>query len=588
MDVNFLSDDEDEDFDFLGSIDEAERQNEANHRQQVPVQKVIPRKKIPVIANLIDENTVQFSDSPELQQTYVANQAVHVFVDQNSFWNIPIKNYRRVINALKKSEAFDVNLDVIPDTIFTAISTFKPKPTDPSMLNSLPKKILTSLMNHQRESILFAISRSFRVFIADAMGLGKTIEAISCACVAGFPNKARVIVFAPLEMVSTWFDSFLKYTNISTSNINMVLKSQKIPPTPLTIISYSAAQRATENLLQIDYDMAIVDESHVLKNSKTKTYTSIFPILSKVKYLILLSGTPTLNRPSELFSQLKLLLPKVFSSFIEFANRYCHGGLNSLGHFEANGCTHAEELKFVLQHLVMIRREKDEVLDLPQKRRYHILLNYSPSTSMREKMSQVRVSQLAICSGMQTMKTEHTKVLTSLYSETAHEKLESILNWFCSADFRRPFFNENRKCLIFARHLFVLNGIQDWMTKQGIDCITISGATQRIQRDALLNRFRTTPECKVSILGLDVASTGITLTEASLVVFAEFAWTPGEHLQAEDRVHRIGQKRDVEIYYLHAPGSLDDRIWELLENKLNVISLVISSNVKTFETDLGA
>lgn len=541
-----------------------------------------------ITAKIVDENTIQFSNSCKTESILKANGGVQIYENQNTFWNVPLKKYRIIINALNNKENdFEPKFELPPDSIFNAIATYRPIKTNPEMLNKLPKKILSKIMNHQRETILYAISRKFRILIADDMGLGKTIEAISCACAAGFPNNFKVIVFAPNEMLSSWFDNFLKYTDICTTDINMVKKPQKIAQAPLTIVSYSAALRSLEYFKEIHFDMAIVDESHNLRNPKTQTYKAVYPILSKVKYLLLLSGTPSLSHPSDLFTQLHLLQPKIFFSFINYGKRYCDGKFNAQGLFEANGCTNSEELKFVLQYLLMIRRQKDEVLDLPPKKRFHVLLDYFPSNAMKERMSQIRVFQLAIGIGMQTIKFEHSKVLMSLYSETANDKLESILNWLCSAEFRRPFFIENRKCLIFAHHISIISGIENWMNKQNIRCISITGKQTRIQRDSAFNQFRTDNNCRVAILSIDIASTGITLIEASLVVFAEFTWTPSDHLQAEDRVHRIGQKRDVEIFYLHAPGSLDDRIWEILEKKLTVVGSVIPSNVKTFDTSIS-
>ena len=81
--------------------------------------------------------------------------------------------------------------------------------------------------------------------------------------------------------------------------------------------------------------------------------------------------------------------------------------MNSFGHFEANGCTHSEELRTVLEQLIMLRREKDEVLtDLPIKKRFHIMLDYIPSPQMKEQVEQMRIHRIALATGMETMKTE--------------------------------------------------------------------------------------------------------------------------------------------------------------------------------------
>lgn len=560
-------------------------QSPAQTKPAVPIQ----RKRQIINADILDSNFVYFTHTTETEPIYRNNSGQQVFIKSHPFWKVPFRNFRRVISSLKNPSApFIATIDQPPESIFTSMFSFRPMKVSASILDNLPKRLQSALYPHQRESVLFAASRNFRVFIADDMGLGKTIEAISIACAANFPKKTRAIVLAPNHLVSTWVDSFLKWTNICQSNINILTRSEKISSTPLVIASYNAAVRKSEELQSLQYDLVIADESHEIKNTKTQVFQKISPILRKSKYLILLSGTP-MTKPSELYPQINLLLPQTFSSFKEFGTRYCHGELNSFGHFEANGCTHSEELRTVLEQLIMLRREKDEVLtDLPIKKRFHIMLDYIPSPQMKEQVEQMRIHRIALATGMETMKTEQNTIMTTAFSMTASDKLPSVLRWFCGSEFRRAFFLEQRKCLVFGFHRNVIEGVTEWMKNQGVECISVSGSTPKDKRDSLFRKFKIDPECKVAVLSIEIAATGITLTEASLVVFAELKWTPSDHQQAEDRAHRIGQSRDVEIYYLHAGGSLDDRIWEILERKLVVISSVITSKTKTFETDTNA
>jgi SWI/SNF-related matrix-associated actin-dependent regulator 1 of chromatin subfamily A len=505
-------------------------------------------------------------------------------------WNIPIGRFRAVKAALANpSNPFRVQFECTPDPVLNAVLAMRPKPTTPSDLNSLPKKLLASLFPHQRESVLFAISRGFRVLVADDMGLGKTIEAIAMACTAGFPHKIRVLVMSPNNLSTQWVDSFLEWTDICPSSINVVHKAENLAQTPLTIVPFSTVVRIADQLPRIGYDMIILDESHELKNPKTQLYKTLLPIMSKVKYLLLLSGTPTLNRPAELFPQLQLLLPHVFSSFKLYAFRYCRGTFDQFGHIQSSGSSHAAELRVVLEHLVMIRRQKTDVLnDLPAKKRVHVKLEFAPTRQLKDMIDVIRAQRMSLSVGMDSMKCEQSIVITKAFALTAKEKLPVVLRWFCSAEFRKSFFHDSRKCLVFAHHLVLLNGMRDWMVEQGVGCIFVTGATTRDQREAQFAQFRSDPECRVAVLSIEIAGTGLTLVEASMVVFAELKWTPAEHQQAEDRVHRIGQSRDVEIFYLHALGSIDDRIWEILETKLAMLSSVIATNTKSFETNLDA
>ena len=546
------------------------------------------KTKIMIRTDILEPQYIYFAHSTAAESIYKNNGGVQAFISSKPYWKIPLKNYRRTIAALKStSNSFIPTFDVPPDPVVNAMCNFKPKPVSSSLFKNIPEKLQNALYPHQKESIFFAASHSFRVFLADDMGLGKTIEAVAIACAAGFPKTCRAIVLAPNHLVNNWTNAFLKWTNIFQSQINVLIRSEKITSTPLVIISYSLCSRKSVEIMGLDYDIVIADECHEFKNSKTQLFQKVSPIINKAKYLILLSGTPMV-KPSELYPQLKLLLPRVFNSFIDFGTRYCHGEMKQ-GYFDAHGCTHPDELRVVLEHLVMLRRQKDEVLaDLPVKKRYHIMLQYTPSPEMREQIEKMRVNRISLVSGMETMKPEQNTIMTTAFSLNGKDKLPSVLDWFCCSEFRRVFFHEQRKCLIFAYHRNVIDGIYQWMIEQGVKCISITGSTPKDQRELLFNQFKTDPETKIAVLSIEISATGITLTEASLVIFAEFKWAPADHLQAEDRVHRIGQKRDVEIFYLHAPGSLDDRIWEIISKKLLVISTVISSKTKNLETDINA
>jgi SWI/SNF-related matrix-associated actin-dependent regulator 1 of chromatin subfamily A len=91
--------------------------------------------------------------------------------------------------------------------------------------------------------------------------------------------------------------------------------------------------------------------------------------------------------------------------------------------------------------------------------------------------------------------------------------------------------------------------------------IRIDGGTPQSARQALVTRFQETDSVRAAVLGIRAAGVGLTLTAASTVVFAEMSWTPGDLIQAEDRVHRIGQASSVNVYYLHAHDTIDDIIW---------------------------
>ncbi|KRZ94599.1 SWI/SNF-related matrix-associated actin-dependent regulator of chromatin subfamily A-like protein 1 [Trichinella sp. T8] len=89
----------------------------------------------------------------------------------------------------------------------------------------------------------------------------------------------------------------------------------------------------------------------------------------------------------------------------------------------------------------------------------------------------------------------------------------------------------------------------------------------------LCDDFQACDKIRVALLSITAASTGLTLTSARLVVFAELFWNPGILVQAEDRAHRVGQLNSVLIIYLVAKGTADDNIWTMIKKKLEILKM---------------
>ena len=122
---------------------------------------------------------------------------------------------------------------------------------------------------------------------------------------------------------------------------------------------------------------------------------------------------------------------------------------------------------------------------------------------------------------------------------------------------------------ISTRHLAqLLDAICFTLNRRGVKHMRIDGSVASSKRQGLVDGFQTEADCRAAVLSISAAGVGLTLTGASVVVFAELSWTPGQVVQAEDRAHRIGQSRAVNVYYLHVRGSVDDVIWSSLQRKL--------------------
>lgn len=131
---------------------------------------------------------------------------------------------------------------------------------------------------------------------------------------------------------------------------------------------------------------------------------------------------------------------------------------------------------------------------------------------------------------------------------------------------------------MFAHHQSVIAAIGSALYDKGIDYIQLDGGTKMSSRQGLADRFQEDPSCRVALVAIAVAGVGITLTESSCALFAELAWTPGALSQAEDRVHRIGQRaKEVHVHYVLAEDSFDQQIWDLVGKKLKVVSSALDA-----------
>ena len=186
--------------------------------------------------------------------------------------------------------------------------------------------MLKSLYPFQKEGIEFGIRKHGRILLADEMGVGKTIQAIGISAI--FKENWPVLVVAPSSLKFNWRDEiihWLKDENITKRDVQ-IFKSGKdefLPNVKFYILSYDLCSRISDKMIEKKFNFAIADEAHYIKNVDAKRTQALIPIFQRCKRLLLLTGTPVLNRPVELFSILKSLRPDIFTSFKKFGNRYC-------------------------------------------------------------------------------------------------------------------------------------------------------------------------------------------------------------------------------------------------------------------------
>lgn len=445
------------------------------------------------------------------------------------------------------------------------VSHFLMNPTPqhtPMNWDQIPSQLTVALMPFQKEGVEFGIRHNGRVLIADDMGLGKTIQAITIMCY--YKSDWPLLIVCPSSVKLAWAEALVQWVPWLTHDHVNVVSCTKDSATRglVNVISYDLLSRLSAEVQAKQFKAVIADECHFLKSTKTARTKASLPILKAAARAVLLSGTPALSRPIELYTQISAVSKHLKMSFFEFGQRYCNGVKNKFG-WDFSGASNMQELQVFLEDCIMIRRLKSDVMEqLPSKRRQMVLLDLGKDKKTAEwKQMKEELNRAA-----ELKSHKKTEALLPLFSRTGVIKVPGIL------DYIMDLLEGGRKLLVFAHHKAVLDAITESLGAKGYQFVRIDGRTPSDVRQQCCDQFQHDEECRVAVLSITAANSGITLTASSTVVFAELFWNPGILVQAEDRAHRIGQKDAVNIHYLVARETADDFIWPLVQSKLEILS----------------
>jgi len=411
-----------------------------------------------------------------------------------------------------------------------------------------------------------------RAILADEMGLGKTIQAL--AYMELHPELEQVLVVCPATLKYNW----QREANDWTERPSQVLSGRKVnyPARALrqlgiVIINYDILAAWKNVLKEARFQLVVFDEAHYLSNPKTQRTKAAVAIARSIPRTIAISGTPLKSRPIEIHTAISMVDKELFPSRLRFGMRYCRPKRNRFsGQWDFKGAERTDELFALLKQSVMIRRTKKEVLpELPDKVRTFVPLTMSASAW--KKYREIATGIVRDAKGdAQTVpglaKMEYLK------QAVAEGKLPEVIDWV------RDFLDNEGKLVLFATHRSIVDALSAKFKKE---CVTVYGGVPSKTRDTLVQQFQKDPKTKLFIGNIQAAGVGITLTAASAVAFMEFPWNPSDITQAEDRVHRIGQKDCVNVFYLAVSGTIEERIVETLNSKSRVVGQVLDGASST-------
>jgi SWI/SNF-related matrix-associated actin-dependent regulator of chromatin subfamily A-like protein 1 len=454
-----------------------------------------------------------------------------------------------------------------PDIVQEALDRAVNKPFDDAFKET---HLWQCMFPYQREGVMDVVRRkNGRALIGDEMGLGKTLQAIA---IYKYYNHTKLLVICPAYLRYNWRHEIEKWVPGTETTIISTGKDPLDGVLPL-IISYELAASKSKELAKMKFDMVVCDESHYMKSHKTKRTKGITPLVKNIPHALLLTGTPCLNRPIELFPQMHMLYPKFFPKYKQFAERYCDGKMSPMGFYDDSGISNNFELTWYVRKIALIRRVKRDVLtDLPPKRRTELYLQLTkkeikPMLPKFDKWKDLnaRIPHMVPCSDeVKKAAFERKALIAELFRNTCEAKANVVKKVV------KDMVEQGLKFIVFCYHKLLLDEVESVCNS----FIRIDGDTPQKKRQDLVDRFQN-GDAQVAVLSLLAASTGLTLTASSIVLFAELYFVPGTILQAEDRVHRIGQTSMCDIRFIIAKGGLDEHLWKMVHHKLQTLDCAL-------------
>jgi len=427
----------------------------------------------------------------------------------------------------------------------------------------------------------FFINNKGKAILADTMGLGKTVQALGYIVHQNIP---KTLVICPASVKYVWEGEISKWTHkkslviTSKTTIEEIVDNDKVD---IFIINYDILKRYFKILYTVRWDCLILDEFHYIKNNAAQRTKLVKQIAKPIPSVLLLSGTPFLSRPVELFNGLSLMDPTVWNSWHHFSVRYCQGHQGPFG-WDARGASNIEELQGRISKY-FLRRMKEEVLpDLPEKKfiNYPVTLDDETqrkyNTAIRDFATYLRdIKKKKADEISKSMLAEKLVRLGELRMLTTRGKIKS------AEEIIEGIKNSGEKLVVFSVYNRPLEILHEKFKEESV---LLTGKVDSEARKQIIDDFQNNDNIKVFFGGVKSSGIGITLTAASNVLFCDFSWNPADMKQCEDRVSRIGQKaKSIFVYQIYAKGTIDEYMVKLLAKKQSLFNQLFDDKNEKIE-----
>jgi SNF2 family DNA or RNA helicase len=393
------------------------------------------------------------------------------------------------------------------------------------------------LYDFQRISTDYVKSRKYSL-LALSMGLGKSIISLWAAKEL---QAKKILIICPASLINQWLELCKKFYPKSFISTLDNLGQVSFYDSWIIIGSYNkiSSDKIKRKLHDYNYDFVIIDECHFIKNptsQRTKSILGTGSFIPKAKQVCLMSGTPILNRPVEIYMTLKAFAPKLLGPYLPwpiFVRHFCG--------FQGKGCTRADELEKILSEFILCMTKEQVLKDLP------------PIVE-----TVVHIPNISI---------DENEYLPTQRRLIGLEKTPFIIEYI------KDLLKTIDKCVLILYHTETI----EILHKAFPGSVTLQGGLSVNQKSEKIQKFKNESSCNLLIGQINVIGYGIDGLQhnCNYMVFGELDWSPGVIEQAKDRLRRIGQTSTVFVAYLIASGTLDEDIDLKLEWKRETIASLI-------------
>lgn len=483
-------------------------------------------------------------------------------------WSVP-KDQAQRVEALQKrfGGGIDVNVQRMPEEIL-------PVPELPELTIDIPLK--RTLFPYQAKGV--AQGLIYKRFInGDQPGLGKTTQAIATAI--GAECKC-ILVICPASLKINWQREWEIVAGMKAMILNDAVKATwhkyySAGIYKVFIVNYESLKKFFVHKIntpsggrltlkhiefkkEIDlFDCVIIDELHRCKDGSTQQAKFVMGLTRGKEYVFGLTGTPVVNKPKDLVSQLYIInqLQAIVPSYKFFMDRYCGG--NGMGAFNL------KELNYKMATTCFFQRQKKDVLkELPDKMRSIVLCDITTRKEYNDAMQDLSdyLKEYRNATDAQVERSMRGEIMVRIgvcKNISARGKLNEVFEYIDEIT------ESGEKVVVFIHQKEIALKILERYPQ----AVSVRGDDNQEQRQNAIDSFQNKPSTNVIVCSIKAAGVGITLTASSRVAFVELPWHPADCDQCEDRCHRIGQKDSVQVTYFLGNETIDQHIYDIIEKK---------------------